>query len=92
AHSELDKCLKKEAKECEVENSSIVQDLLDTYSDTCTEGTPMNALFQKHRCCLYEQTTIVNVLCMQMVMREILALGSPDQDNYEEKVRKLGCQ
>ncbi|GFT50541.1 uncharacterized protein NPIL_230371 [Nephila pilipes] len=92
AHSELDECLKKEAKECDVENSSIVQDLLETYSETCTEGTPMNTMFEKHRSCLYERAAMVSLQCMQPILKEIIALGSPSEDGFEDKVLKLGCQ
>ncbi|GFX69277.1 uncharacterized protein TNCV_3564531 [Trichonephila clavipes] len=42
-HTEFDKCMKRGAKDCGVEDSSIVKELLKVYDEICTYNTTMNA-------------------------------------------------
>ncbi|GFS59735.1 uncharacterized protein NPIL_697471 [Nephila pilipes] len=92
AHSELDQCLKTGSQDCDMENSSTVKEVIRIYAETCTEGTPMNAMYQKHRRCVFERAAMVNGQCMRPVFREIMELGFPGQSNYEDKVLKIACK
>ncbi|GFT00474.1 uncharacterized protein NPIL_237481 [Nephila pilipes] len=88
APSELNECIRKGAIKCNEESSPLVQDILQTYSDTCTNGTEMNALFKKHGGCAFKNVANGTVSCIEAVKEQILK----DQENLVDDNIKVACK
>ncbi|GFT43541.1 uncharacterized protein NPIL_567191 [Nephila pilipes] len=91
APSELNECIRKGAIECKEEFSPLVQDVLQTYTDTCTEGTEMNALYKKHGICVFENAAIGSVRCLQSGMTQIRK-SLTMQGNMLDNIKRAACK
>ncbi|GBM64856.1 hypothetical protein AVEN_157107-1 [Araneus ventricosus] len=93
SNNDLIACLRNGARECGVESSPIVGEVIERYTETCKEGTEMNDLYKKHKACVFQDAAIGNGVCMRPILTEVLALGFPSQTRtYQENVLKVACK
>ncbi|GFQ64075.1 uncharacterized protein TNCT_224431, partial [Trichonephila clavata] len=91
---ELNECIRNGARDCKQESSPLVQEVLKTYTDTCTEGTEMNALYKAHGRCVFEDAQIGNIRCLQAGMAEIQKSIIPHANgrNMLDNMMKAACK
>ncbi|GFS46843.1 uncharacterized protein TNIN_251311, partial [Trichonephila inaurata madagascariensis] len=46
----------------------------------------------KHQNCVFVRAAVVNGQCLRPIFREILELGFPGQDHYDDKVLRIACK
>ncbi|GIY11319.1 uncharacterized protein CDAR_530591 [Caerostris darwini] len=91
--SMLEECLR---VVCDDEFDPIVQDALNFYNTTCTEGTALNALYKKHRACLYDRSSFTDIqMCLVPLHTELDRLGTPPMKKnrtFEENILRIECK
>ncbi|PRD23201.1 UNVERIFIED_CONTAM: hypothetical protein NCL1_47056 [Trichonephila clavipes] len=90
-HTEFDKCMKRGAKDCGVEDSSIVKELLKVYDEICTYNTTMNAMYHKHKGCLFPKKDVLTSHCLENIARKISTIRFSGRENYKTEVMKVIC-
>ncbi|GFY59917.1 uncharacterized protein TNIN_94861 [Trichonephila inaurata madagascariensis] len=91
-HTEFDKCMKKGAKDCDVENSSIVKEILKVYDEICTYNTTMNTMYHKHKDCLFVKERELSSHCLASILRKISAIRFRSREDYKTEVMKVVCK
>ncbi|GFW12618.1 uncharacterized protein TNCV_818701 [Trichonephila clavipes] len=94
AQSELNDCIRNGARDCKQESSPLVQEVLQTYTDTCTEGTEMNALYKAHGRCVFEDAQIGNIRCLEAGMAEIQKSFTPQGSGRDmlDNMMRAACR
>ncbi|GFR04279.1 uncharacterized protein TNCT_284531 [Trichonephila clavata] len=91
-HTAFDKCMKKGVKDCDVENSSIVKELVKVYEEICSNNTTMNTIYHKHKYCLFERERALTAHCLAPIIRKISAIRFKGQGDYKDEVMKVVCK
>ncbi|GFT49069.1 uncharacterized protein NPIL_565091 [Nephila pilipes] len=93
AYHELKECIISGAKQCSVESTPIITNLLETYAATCTRGTEMNNKLRKHNYCISNMVAPGNFRCMRPALREVIKLGpSVESRKYQENHLNMSCR
>ncbi|GFS81611.1 hypothetical protein TNCV_2440411 [Trichonephila clavipes] len=90
--SEFYKCIEFGSQECNMKNSVIVYKGLKDLAEVCTKGSSKNALYQKHKDCLFRKAPMFLKHCHELLVKEILEIPNHPKDKYRVEVSKINCK
>ncbi|GFR23054.1 hypothetical protein TNCT_113041 [Trichonephila clavata] len=86
------KCIELGSQECNVKNSIFVKKFLKNLDGICTKGSSKNAMYHKHKACLYLKTPMFLEECHEQFLKEISAISIYRKDKYDDEVSKVTCK
>ncbi|GIY29438.1 uncharacterized protein CDAR_533861 [Caerostris darwini] len=90
----LVECIRNGARDCNVESEPVVQDVLNIYNTTCTEGTAMNTLYKRYKDCMFSTPSYGSSLCVRPMIIDVSRLGfhlNPTR-TLQEKALRIACK
>ncbi|GFY70763.1 hypothetical protein TNIN_204061 [Trichonephila inaurata madagascariensis] len=91
-NSEFYKCIKFASQECNMKNSAFVKKYLKDLAEICTKGSSKNALYHKHKDCLYRRAPKLVQHCHGPLVKEISAVPNYHEDKYHDEITKMTCK
>ncbi|GFS59742.1 uncharacterized protein NPIL_697501 [Nephila pilipes] len=89
ALKKANECIRSGAIFCDVENSVLVQNYLNTNDEICREGSIMFEMYLKHESCVFQDEA--NFECMLPAFLKIRKLNRR-KSNYNDEVQKILCK
>ncbi|GFQ65752.1 uncharacterized protein TNCT_381441 [Trichonephila clavata] len=86
------KCMKSGSQECNMENSAFITKMLQNLDEICTNGSSKNALYLKHKYCIYEKVPMLFDHCIEQFFKELSEIPKTGDDKYHEAIFNLTCK